>query len=114
MIRHAPRSTLCPYTTLFRSPIGIAQLQRSTSFSDLHCVAEFDNAGRIDHGSDQSHGHHYEGDGLSAVSRWTFEREPDGRIGRTRRDRRARGTGSPARQAWHETSATPVRVDFLI
>src|SRR3712207_7077972 len=41
MIRRPPRSTLFPYTTLFRSPVGLAMTGES-----LLCHGRFDSIGR--------------------------------------------------------------------
>src|SRR2546430_5580305 len=43
MIRRPPRSTLFPYTTLFRSPGGIAVV-RIASLGDEEVVRQFDRA----------------------------------------------------------------------
>src|SRR3712207_8789351 len=43
MIRRPPRSTLCPYTTLFRSDADVADLRRrlaATRFPDKETVAD--------------------------------------------------------------------------
>src|SRR5256885_7806356 len=39
MIRRPPRSTLFPYTTLFRSPIGIRRRDRNGDETPRHAVA---------------------------------------------------------------------------
>src|SRR6478752_9589011 len=53
MIRRPPRSTLFPYTTLFRSPTGLGEFQVVHLFGDAHQVYEDRKSTRLN----SSHGY---------------------------------------------------------
>src|SRR2546430_4552913 len=45
MIRRPPRSTLFPYTTLFRSPLDVERLAKEAAVGRLVNIGQFDLAG---------------------------------------------------------------------
>src|SRR5256885_17198512 len=57
MIRRPPRSTLFPYTTLFRSPDVLADPAKSQAIVDF--LGAFVRAGKWSNGHEQEWGRHY-------------------------------------------------------
>src|SRR3712207_7570949 len=60
MIRRPPRSTLFPYTTLFRSLVGIAKTLYNHTYEDIHLSSDLRGAGagRLRTGSRAQHADH--------------------------------------------------------
>src|SRR5260370_15392724 len=98
MIRRPPRSTLFPYTTLFRSPVGHAPVRRALA----HGVDA-----RVGHGRSEEHTSELQSH-LNLVCRLLLEKKNSTskrpnqhsiRAGLTRRNYRAQNAADPCRNA---------------
>src|SRR3712207_7432779 len=68
MIRRPPRSTLFPYTTLFRSPLLNARLDVDAALSQAQCVTD-QTAVLVHHPAQDDHHHHGDADPREDVVR---------------------------------------------